>query len=225
MKNVTFIFMSAALLGAAALAGAQTRNWNALNGAQKHTVDVNAGIEYGATLGAGYGYHLKAGLPMILNAEFSLPAGNNTADDFKAKMGAQLRLWQWRSLAVSVEAQGVFRRYETDYVRLLNFGSDFSGAIGLYLPRWFVAAHAGFDKAIVTHFKNSELLKESYPAIKDGWYQPATGGHFYFGLHGGYSLRALDIYLEAGQIIEQDFKTAPLLPLYARFGWSLKLRE
>jgi hypothetical protein len=225
MKNVEFIFMAVALLGAATLANAQTLNWNTLSGEQKHIVDLNAGIEYGATIGVGYGYHPKASLPIILNAEFSMPTGNNLMDDFKAKMGVQFRWWQWRSLAFSAEAQGIFRRYKSAYVRLLNFGSDVSGAVGLYRPRWFVAAQAGFDKAIVTHFKHSDLLKDAYPAIKDGWYEPATGGNFYYGLQGGYSFSKLDIYLEAGKIIEQDFKTAPMIPLYARLGWNLKLRK
>lgn len=225
MKSVKFIFMAVALLGAATLVHAQTLNWKNLSAEQKHIAALNAGIDYGATIGAGYGYQLKASLPIVLHAEFSMPAGENITDDFKAQMGVQFRWWRWRALAFSAEVQGIFRRYESPYVRLLNFGSEISGAVGLYYPRWFVAGHAGFDKAIVTHFKNSDLLKASYPAIKDGWYQPSTGGNFYFGLQGGYSFRNRDIYLEAGKVIEQDFKTSPMIPFYARLGLALKFRK
>ena len=44
---------------------------------------------------------------------------------------------------------------------LLNFGSDMSGIIGYYRAHFFVAGEAGFDKAIVTHFKHSENTKIS----------------------------------------------------------------
>ena len=61
---------------------------------------------------------------------------------------------------------------------LANFGSDLSSTIGYYKPKWFVATEVGFDKAIVTHFKHSDLFKEHFPDVKDGWYEPATGGNF-----------------------------------------------
>lgn len=68
--------------------------------------------------------------------------------------------------------------------------------IGLYKTRWFVAGETGFDKAIVTHFKHSDLYKENSPLVQDGWYQPATGGNFYYGVQTGYSFKTADLTLK-----------------------------
>ena len=105
---------------------------------------------------------------------------------------------------------------------MLNFGSDFSGIVGYYRTHWFVAGEVGFDKAIVTNFKHSELYKDQYPDVVDGWYEPATGGNFYYGLQAGFSFRKQDIYLRAGKILTQDYKTKPLIPYYGQLGCNIR---
>jgi len=224
MNNTKIIIATIAIVACTAFAKAQTLNWNNLDENQKHIVNLNAGVDYGATFGVGYGYHLKAGLPLVLNAEFSMPAGADLFDDFSTKAGAQARLLEWKSFCFSAEAKGIFRRYQTPYVRLLNFGSEFSGTAGYYRHSWFVAAQCGFDKAIVTQFKNSGLLQDNYSGIQNGWYQPATGGNFFYGIQGGYSFCNFDAYVNAGKVIQQDFKTSPLIPFYANVGVNWKFR-
>ena len=224
MKNIKIIIAIVLLLVSTALTKAQTLNWNTLTNDQRHIINVNAGLDYGATLGVGYGYHLKTSLPVVLNAQFSTPAGENLFDDFKTKTGAQVRLYEWKSFSFSVEAQGIFRRYQNSYARLLNFGSEFSGTVGYYRKSWFVAGQIGFDKAIVTHFKNSDLMTDNYADVQNGWYQPATGGNFFYGLQGGYSLSSIDFYMKVGKVIQQDFKSSPLVPLYGQLGVTWKLR-
>ena len=113
--------------------------------------------------------------------------------------------------------------YETSYVRLLNFGSEFSGTLGYYRHSWFAAAQVGFDKAIVTQFKNSELYAENYTDVQNGWYQPATGGNFFYGIQGGFSFGNFDVTAKAGKVIEQDFKTTPLIPFYGQLGLNWKI--
>jgi hypothetical protein len=222
MKSINLMVASMAGFLLALSANGQTLNWQSLCDEQKHIVTLHAGTDYGMTIGAGYGYHLKAPLPIILNADFSMPSGQTIGDDFKSKAGVQIRVYEWKSLCFSAEVQGVFRRYESDYVRLLNFGSDLSGTLGFYRPHWFAAAQIGFDKAIVTHFKNSEIMQNDYPGIQNGWYQPSTGGIFYYGLQGGYSFSKADVYMKAGKVIEQDFRTSPLIPFYGQIGLSWK---
>lgn len=196
----------------------QSINWDNFPDDQQHIVHLNAGMEYGLVFGAGYGYKLETKMPIVLNLEYSFPAGKKLMDDFKAKMGAQFRLVQIGNVQFSTEIQGVFRRYQSSYVRLLNFGSDLSGVIGYYKPGWFVAGEVGFDKAIVTHFAHGENARENFPLIKGGWYQTATGGNFYYGLQTAYSLKQYDFNLKAGKLLTQDFKTSPLVPYYAFLG-------
>ncbi len=205
------------------LSNAQPVNWMSLKKENKHIANANASIDYGVTFGVGYSYQLKTKLPILLNAEYSFPSGNNLADDFKSKIGGQIRLLKTNNFFVSARLQGVFRRYENPLARMLNFGSDMGASIGYYKHKWFAAGELGFDKAIITHFKNSEIAKQNYPDIKDGWYEPATGGNFYYGIQAGYSFKNYDLYIKAGNVIEQDFKTKPLLPFYAQIGCNIKL--
>lgn len=202
---------------------AQTLNWTSLQKEHRHIANLTIGLDYGITLGVAYGYQLKTKLPIILGAEYSLPSGKNIGDDFKTKVGGQIRWIRAGDFQFSTKIQGVFRRFENNYVRLNNFGSDLSGVIGYYKPKCFLAGEVGFDKAIVTHFKHPDLMKENF-AAKDGWYEPATGGNFYYGLQSGFSWRNHDLTIKAGKIITQDFKTEPILPFYIQLGYNLKIK-
>jgi hypothetical protein len=181
-------------------------------------------MEYGAIFGIGYGYQLNTGLfPMVASMEYSFPSGKNLLDDLKSKIGVQIRLVQYRHVRFSAKLQGVFRRHETGLVRLLNFGSDFSGILGIYRPKWFFAGEFGFDKAIVSHFKHSMAYRDQHPQVIDGWYEPATGGNFYYGVQTGFSIKNQEVFLEGGKMVAQDFKTRPLLPFYGQIGVNFKL--
>jgi hypothetical protein len=158
-----------------------------------------------------------------LNAEYSFPAGETVFDDFKTKIGGEIKLHQIKNFVFSAKVQGVFRRFDNPSVRMLNFGSEFSGIVGYYKTRWFVASEFGFDKAIVTNFKHSSAMKENNPGLQDGWYEPSTGGNFFYGLSGGYSFKQNDIYLKLGKVINQDFKTTPLLPFFLELGYQIKI--
>lgn len=201
---------------------AQTVNWASLKKQDRHIVNLNVSLDYGTTFGAGYAYKLNTKFPILLSGEHSFAAGKDLSDDFKTKIGGQIQLVATNNIVVSAKLQGVFRRYQNPLARLLNFGSDMSATVGYYKHKWFAAGEFGFDKAIITHFKNSEEAKQNFPDIKDGWYEPATGGNFYYGVQAGYSFSRYDVYVKAGNVIEQDFKTKPLLPFYAQAGWNVR---
>ncbi len=202
----------------------QTLNWSALKTKEKHILNANIGAEYGVIFGLGYGYQLNTELfPVVIGAELSVPSGDQLFDDFKTKAGANIRWLKIKDFQLSAKVQGVFRRFENENAAIANFGLDMAGAIGYYRPRWFVGGEAGFDKAIVTHFKHSEHYKEIYPEVKNGWYEPSTGGNFYYGIQGGYSFRNQEIWLRGGSIVSQDFKTKPQLPFFVQIGYTYKL--
>lgn len=204
-------------------AEAQIINWGA-TGKEKHILNTNIGAEYGVIFGLGYHYKLNSELfPMTVGAEFSMPSGNNLADDFKTKAGVNIRWIKIRDFQFSTRVQGVFRRFENENVAIANFGLDMAGVVGYYRPRWFGGIEAGFDKAIVSHFKHTEYYRETYPDVKNGWYEPSTGGNFYFAIQGGYSFNHQEIYLKIGSIVSQDFKTKPNLPYLLQLGYNYKL--
>jgi hypothetical protein len=203
----------------------QNLNWQSLNKGDKHIFNLNSGLEYGLIYGVGYGYQVNSKLPVVLNMEFSFPSGRDVAEDFKAKIGGKVRLYEISNVQFSVNLYGVYRRYENNLVQMQNFGSDFSGIVGYYKPKWFIAGEFGFDKAIVTKLKHSQLYREVFPEVIDGWYSPPSGGNFYYGLQAGISFKQHDLYLKAGKIITQDFKTEPTIPFFAQLGYNFRLKS
>jgi hypothetical protein len=199
----------------------QTINWNRI-GEVKHIANINIAAEHALNYGVGYSYRIKSKRPVLFNSEYTFPSGQNLFDDFKIKTGTQIRWWQSGNFHIASKFQGIFRRYNNDYARLLNFGADISATGGYYKRKWFIAGEIGFDKAIVTHFKHSDLYKSNFPRVKDGWYEPSTGGNFSYGVQGGLSGKNKDVYLKLGKLTQQDLRSSPMLPFYAQIGLNLR---
>ena len=197
----------------------QQINWRNFKDSKPHMVNANTGWEYGCIVGVGYGQKIKTKLPFVLNIEYSAPLGNKIFNDFKTKLGGQAEILRINSFSASVKAYSIFRRYQNELVRLVNFGSEFSTNIGYYKPSWYIGGEFGFDKAITTHIKNSGAMKSIYPGVQDGWYTP-TGGNFFYGAIASYSIKSSDIYIKAGKTVTQDFKTTPTIPLYLQIGYN-----
>lgn len=224
MKKLNAIITMIFLACTVSLSYSQVMNFETLKREDRHIATLHAGLEYGLTFGAGYAYHLKSRLPILLQAEYSLPAGKKLLDDFKVKIGAEVCALQLKNFRIAGRVQGVFRRTQNDFVRLLNFGSDMSVTAGYYKRKWFAAGEIGFDKAIVTHFKHFSSYKDVYPMVQDGWFDPSTGGNFYYGLRAGCSIKRNDIYIKAGRTLTQNF-SEDLLPFYAELGYTIKFNK
>lgn len=203
---------------------AQVINWENISRQNKNLLHANVGAEYGLTAGLGYHHLIPAkSFPLWIGGEFSMPSGNRLADDFKARSGIQIRIVALNRFQFSARVQGIARRYHNQSVRLFSFGNDLAGTIGYYRKKWFLAVESGFDKAIVTNFKHSEWFKKNiYEDVQDGWYEPSTGGNFYYGLQGSYSMKKVDITIKAGRVLQQDFKSQPLLPFYGQLGLNFR---
>jgi hypothetical protein len=219
MKKVQSAIIILTILMISKTSSAQQINWRNLNDHKPHIVNVNLGLEYSTAIGIGYGQKLKTTMPLVLNIEYSSPFGNNIFDDFKTKFGGQAEVLHMDNFSVSVKVYGIFRRYENDLARLVDFGSEFSTNFGYYKTNWYVAGDVGFDKAIATHIKNSEEMKTIYPDVRDGWYVP-TGGNFNFGIVSGYSFTSNDLYLKVGIYAAQDLKSTPAVPNYIQIGYN-----
>ena len=223
MRTLPSIVIISVLIARIDSSNAQTINSASLNAGNKKMVSANLGYEYGFVYGLAYCYQFNTRLfPFIATIGYSAPAGNNVFDDFKTEIGVQIRWAEIGKFQFSTKVNGVFRRYENDFARLLNFGSDMAAIIGYYRSRWFASCEIGFDKAIVTHFKHSQEYKDLNPFVANGWFEPSTGGNFYYGLQTGFSFRKSDISLRIGKILTQDFKTTPMIPFYVQLGFNKK---
>lgn len=221
-KLKQYIICTAACMLAGTITYAQAINWSSLEKENRHTINLKLGMEHGTVFGIGYGYNIQnKWFPVITQVEYSFPSGTGLFDDFKTKIGAQVRWFQLGDVQFSTGIHGVFRRYENDLVRIVNFGSDFSAIAGYYRKNWFAAAQGGFDKAIVSHFKHAQSYKDQYPGVQNGWYEPSVGGNFYYGVQGGYSFKNHNIYLKGGKMVSQDLSTKPTIPFYGELGYNV----
>lgn len=223
MKTLIKIALLSTLLAMINPVHAQPVNWARLDEGNKHVISANLGFEYGFVYGLAYRHQFRTGLfPFLASIEYSAPAGNDIFDDYKFETGVLIRWIKLNDFQFSTKANGVFRRYENDFARLVNFGSDMTGIMGYYRSRWFTSFEFGFDKAIVTHFKHSREYQILNPIVANGWFEPSTGGNFYFGLQTGLSIRASDISLRMGKVLTQDFRTTPYIPYYFQFGYNVR---
>jgi hypothetical protein len=225
MKNMKIIILVACVNLMAWQSFSQSVNWASLKSDNKHIVHVTTGFDYGLVYGLGYSHKIKSKMPILLDVSYSFPSGGQLLDDFKTKIGGQARLCNIRNFQFSASIHGIYRQHENTLVRMQNFGSEMTGVIGYYKPKWFVAGEVGFDKAIVTHFKHSENFKNDFPNTQEGWYEPSTGGNFHYGIQTGYSFKNSDLTLTIGKFNTQDFKTTPLIPYYFQLGYNYKFKQ
>ena len=207
-----------ALLSCSFSTSAQNVNWSSAGDNGPHLLYLQAGYDFGMTAQLGYGYRLSTFRPLLLNIDLSLPMGHDRFDDLKVRYGGQLQLFETGGFAVTARAYGNFRRYQTELVRMAGFGAELSTVAGYYGRRWHVAGEFGFDKAITTHLKHSDVMRSDFPGIRDGWYIP-SGGHYFYGMQGGLRVgKGLDVSLRMGFTNAEGRDEDAILPYYAQLG-------
>ncbi|HLF34510.1 MAG TPA: hypothetical protein VI583_09740 [Cyclobacteriaceae bacterium] len=221
MKKTNWIITTILVAALSVSAVAQSPNWASITPDQKHIANLNFGWDYSLSLGLGYGYKIGTKIPILINGQFSIPAGENLDDDFKAKLGGQVRLVKAGNFMATAIAYGIYRRYETEIVKFQNFGSEFTGVAGFYKPHWYAAGEFGFDKAVVTHINNSEVRRQFNPSAADGWFIP-MGGNFHYGIQTGCSVKFMDAYIKIGKTVDQYLKPTAVIPYYFQFGTNMR---
>jgi hypothetical protein len=206
------------LMAVAKVSNAQNVNWRSLNEEKQNLVYLNFGYDFGVTTQFGYGHTIKTFKPVLLNVDYSFPMGNNLVDDFKVRYGGQIELVEINEFSVTAKIYGNFRRYRTEMVRIASFGSEFSVLAGYYKSTWHIAGEFGYDKSITSNLKHSDIMKDNYPNIQDGWDIP-SGGNYFYGIQASKSIgKSYDISLRLGAINAQGKDENALLPNYAQIG-------
>ena len=200
---------------------AQDVNWRAAE-KSRHLVAAGFGGDYTFYYLASYGYVAGSGrIPVVIGTDFSLPFGEDIADDWKWRTSVQAELWSQNHFSFSLKSSFVFRRYESSLARMYNTGAEITLLAGYLKPKWGITALGNYDASIATHIKHGEL-KESYPDIRNGWYG-ATGGNFKFGARGNLSFKSWNTYLTAGKHFGQDFKDNPTFPFFIELSIQKQL--
>jgi hypothetical protein len=220
MKNIVKVILIAMALAEAGYS--QNINWRSLSEDQRNVVQLNFGYDFGVTAQLGYSRSFTLIKPVVVGLDYSLPMGDVLLDDFKVRLGGQMEIVRFGGFSATIKVFSNLRRYQTNLVRIVSFGSDFGILAGYYRPTWYAAGEFGFDKAVATNLKNSDIMKASFPAIRDGWYVP-TGGHFYYGIQAGKSIgESLDLSLRLGATKAQFNDENAVLPYYAQLGLGVR---
>ena len=100
---------------------AQVVNWAGVSKEREQAISVMTGWDYGVVFGADYRYQLSTHLPWFLDAAVSVPAGKNLTDDFKTKLGTEIRFVKAGPLHLSGSIRGLYRRYEKSFCAVTEF--------------------------------------------------------------------------------------------------------
>ncbi len=187
----------------------------------RNRVYTTFGLDPSLVTTAGYGRVAKVfGHHVQLTGDIGLAAAHFDTRDFRARLGMQTSILHAGSIHLTGSATFITRGTENSVYRALNFGSDFTGTLGMYRHGWYAAGEFGFDKAIITHLTHSQWYRDNYYSdAKDGWYLDA-GGVFHYGVVAGVNLGRMEVGAKFGWRQTENWKDLPT-PLYGSLGVGL----
>lgn len=220
MRYMTSIIVGAAL--SALVAAEAAAQWNVARfEGNRNRLYTTFGMDPAMITAVGYGRVVAIGGHRVqLGGDAGVGAAHMDAHDFRARLGAQASLLHWRSAHLTGSMTLIARGTENAIYRGFNWGADVTGTLGVYRPRWFAAAEAGLDKAVITHVSHTRWYRDNfYPDARDGWYLDA-GGTFRNGVTAGVALGRMELVGRFGSQRTERFEPLPS-PLYGSIGVGL----
>jgi hypothetical protein len=196
----------------------QVVNWRSIREGQHNLLQLDFGYDYGLTAQAGYARTFTMFVPALASVELSVPMGDRVLDDVKIRLGCQMEVLQAGGFSATVRIASVFRTYGSPFVNIASFGSDFGLVAGYSCPTWSAGGEFGFDKAITSHLAHTDLMREMFPGVRDGWYVP-TGGNYSYGLQASKTLgETVELSVRGGATRAQKHDENAVMPVYLRLG-------
>lgn len=214
------LVMIAVLL--AATAREASAQWNVARfGMEPNRTYTTFGLDPALVSTVGYGRVVSPwGHAMQLTGDVGLVMAKMDTRDFRARLGTQTSLAEWKSVHATGSATFITRGTQNSIYSALDFGADLTGTLGVYRPRWFAAGELGKDKAIITHITHSGYYRDIYyPDAKDGWYLDA-GGTVRWGVTTGYAIGRTELTARAGWQ-RTEGRNPTTSPVYASLGVGL----
>jgi hypothetical protein len=155
-----------------------------------------------------------------LAGDVGIVAAEMDTRDFRARLHVLTSIVRWRSLHLTGSTALIARGTDNSIYCGYNFGTDLTGALGVYRSGWFFAAEFGLDKAVITHVTHSDWYRTYfYPEAKDGWYRD-PGGTFHYGLSAGFTVGRAELLARYGMLRTEEFNELTP-PMYASIGLGL----
>lgn len=220
MKISTIISRLAAISAMVMLPAVAGAQWNASRfDAGNSWVYASYGLDPAFVATLGYARAVRG------NVQLSAEAGAVVAEpdlrDSRAVVGVRATALRWRSVRLTASGSAITRQTSNAIYRAVSFGSAFTGTLGVYRNSWFAATEGGFDKSIITKIKHTDLYRNVYPEVKDGWYMP-TAGTYHFGLTGGKQIGRTELVARVGAQRSEKFNDLSV-PFYVSLGAGFAL--
>lgn len=207
------------LLFAALIASDASAQWNVARfGSAPNRVYATFGLDPAFFPAVGYGRVVSIfGHPVQFAGDAGVVAAKVDARDFRVRLHLLTSIVRWRSVHLTGSMAHIARGTDNSIYRGYNFGTDLTGALGVYRPAWFVAAEFGIDKAGITYIEHSDWYRTNfYPDARDGWYRN-PGGTVHYGLSAGLTVGRAELLARAGQLRTEEFNELTP-PFYASVG-------
>lgn len=198
----------------------QNLQWSSDEEQSAHSLYASLGYEFGLVSRLGYGRHINASIPIAVAVDYSMPMGKGVMDDFQLRLGAELKLYQKKAFLVSGWSYFSFKRYETALVHISSIGAD----IGLNLSHvrgpWTFSVQYMRTTSIASKLKHGSVMKDSYPAIRDGWYGATSAQSMYGGRVNRAFANGFSLSFDMGSTNARRQDIDALLPYYTRIVLS-----
>jgi hypothetical protein len=207
------------LLFAVLLATNTSAQWNVARfDSDPNRVYATFGLDPALFPAVGYGRVVSLfGHRVQLAGDAGIVAAEMDTRDFRARLHLLTSIVRWRSLHLTGSTAFIARGTDNSIYRGYNFGTDLTGALGVYRSGWFLAAEFGLDKAGVTHITHSDWYRTYfYPDAQDGWYRD-PGGTVHYGLSAGLTVGRAELLARCGQLRTEEFNDLTP-PMYASIG-------
>lgn len=212
--------LSAILLFLSFQIKSQTLNWSKISDTKNQILNVQVGLDYSAAIELGYSYIVNPDQYFLINANISIPLGEDIMDDYKLSLGLNKSVYQFQNLKWFASIHAIYRRNKIYYVQMDNLGIKASTTLGYFRHKGHIGLELGFDSASMTYLNHSDAYKLQYPQVNNGWYFN-TARNINFGLHGSKSLgNSNDITFRIGMINGLEKGDSPLIPYYTQLGWN-----
>jgi hypothetical protein len=224
MTTQRFSLMTVAVVSLIAInAPIAAAQWNvARNDSSRTLVYGSYGLDpsFVATLGVARSVSSLGGTQFAADAGFGV--AETDTKDFRGRIGARVPAIRLGALRLVGDGAVIVRGTSNAIYRSVGFGASTSATLGIYRPRWFAGAEAGFDKSVVFHITHSDWYKSYfYSEAKDGWYGPG-GGTYRFGLTGGIVIRSAELMTRTGLLRTERFNDVTP-PLYLSIGAGFRV--
>ncbi len=97
--------------------------------------------------------------------------GEDLLDDVKTSVDLAYNLYEINNFIADTAISFQYKRDQNLFLKKHNLGLKSALGFDYYQEKWFLKIKYSFDKSMIAHFKHTDIVRENYLEISDGWYK------------------------------------------------------